>query len=59
MHKPIKTEARMHVDVIIVGLGPTGATLAALLGQRGFQVPLLHRFIQQVYVSNTLVESTA
>lgn len=28
----------MNVDVIIVGLGPTGATLAALLGQRGIRV---------------------
>lgn len=28
----------MKVDVIIVGLGPTGATLAALLGQRGIRV---------------------
>lgn len=28
----------MSVDVIIVGLGPTGATLAALLGQRGLRV---------------------
>lgn len=28
----------MNVDVIIVGLGPTGATLAALLGQRGICV---------------------
>lgn len=28
----------MNVDVLIVGLGPTGATLAALLGQRGIRV---------------------
>jgi 3-(3-hydroxy-phenyl)propionate hydroxylase len=28
----------MNADVIIVGLGPTGATLAALLGQRGIRV---------------------
>lgn len=28
----------MNVDVIIVGLGPTGTTLAALLGQRGILV---------------------
>jgi 3-(3-hydroxy-phenyl)propionate hydroxylase len=28
----------MHTDVIISGLGPTGATLAALLGQRGIKV---------------------
>ena len=28
----------MNVDVIIVGLGPTGVTLAALLGQRGIRV---------------------
>jgi 3-(3-hydroxy-phenyl)propionate hydroxylase len=32
-------EARMtEVDVIIAGLGPTGATLAGLLGQRGIRV---------------------
>ena len=28
----------MNADIIIVGLGPTGATLAALLGQRGIRV---------------------
>jgi 3-(3-hydroxy-phenyl)propionate hydroxylase len=28
----------MDVDIIIVGLGPTGATLAGLLGQRGIRV---------------------
>lgn len=28
----------MNVDVIIVGFGPTGVTLAALLGQRGIRV---------------------
>jgi 3-(3-hydroxy-phenyl)propionate hydroxylase len=30
-------------DVIIVGLGPTGATLAGLLGQRGVRVTVLDR----------------
>ncbi|SEF34900.1 bifunctional 3-(3-hydroxy-phenyl)propionate/3-hydroxycinnamic acid hydroxylase [Variovorax sp. NFACC27] len=33
----------MNVDVIIVGLGPTGATLAALLGQRGVRVAAFDR----------------
>lgn len=33
----------MNVDVIIVGLGPTGATLAALLGQRGIRVAAFDR----------------
>ena len=31
------------VDVIIVGLGPTGATLAGLLGQRGMSVAVFDR----------------
>ena len=34
----------MHeVDVIVVGLGPTGATLAGLLGQRGVRVAVFDR----------------
>ncbi len=32
-----------HVDVIIAGLGPTGATLAGLLGQRGVRVAVFDR----------------
>jgi 3-(3-hydroxy-phenyl)propionate hydroxylase len=32
-----------EVDVLIVGLGPTGATLAALLGQRGLRVAVFDR----------------
>ena len=32
-----------EVDVIIVGLGPTGATLAGLLGQRGLSVAVFDR----------------
>ena len=32
-----------EVDVIIVGMGPTGATLAGLLGQRGVRVAVLDR----------------
>jgi 3-(3-hydroxy-phenyl)propionate hydroxylase len=31
------------VDVLVVGLGPTGATLAALLGQRGVRVAAFDR----------------
>lgn len=33
----------MEVDAIIVGLGPTGATLAGLLGQRGVRVAVFDR----------------
>jgi len=33
----------VEVDVIIVGMGPTGATLAGLLGQRGVRVAVLDR----------------
>jgi 3-(3-hydroxy-phenyl)propionate hydroxylase len=33
----------VEVDVIIVGLGPTGATLAGLLGQRGLRVSVFDR----------------
>ncbi|SDY35520.1 3-(3-hydroxy-phenyl)propionate hydroxylase [Variovorax sp. YR266] len=33
----------MNADVIIVGLGPTGAVLAALLGQRGIRVAAFDR----------------
>lgn len=32
-----------HVDVLIVGLGPTGSTLAGLLGQRGLRVAVFDR----------------
>lgn len=32
-----------EVDVLIVGLGPTGATLAGLLGQRGLRVTVFDR----------------
>ena len=32
------------VDVAIVGYGPTGVTLAALLGQQGFRVSVLERY---------------
>src|SRR4051812_29141506 len=32
-----------EVDVIIVGMGPTGATLAGLLGQRGVRVAVVAR----------------
>lgn len=32
-----------HVDVIVVGLGPTGATLSGLLGQRGMRVAAFDR----------------
>lgn len=32
-----------EVDVIVVGLGPTGATLAGLLGQRGLRVAVFER----------------
>ncbi len=32
-----------HVDVLISGMGPTGATLAALLGQRGIKVAVFDR----------------
>jgi 3-(3-hydroxy-phenyl)propionate hydroxylase len=33
----------MKLDVIIAGMGPTGATLAALLGQRGLRVLVLDK----------------
>ncbi|MEY2619104.1 MAG: hypothetical protein RL522_2106 [Pseudomonadota bacterium] len=36
-------QASTHVDVIIAGLGPTGATLAGLLGQRGVRVAVFDR----------------
>ena len=32
-----------HVDVIIVGMGPTGATLAGLLGQVGVSVAIFDK----------------
>jgi 3-(3-hydroxy-phenyl)propionate hydroxylase len=35
--------AMTQVDVIIAGLGPTGATLAGLLGQRGLRVAVFDR----------------
>lgn len=35
--------ATTHVDVIIAGLGPTGAALAGLLGQRGVRVAVFDR----------------
>jgi 3-(3-hydroxy-phenyl)propionate hydroxylase len=34
-----------HVDVVVVGLGPTGATLAAMLGQRGLKVVAFDRLL--------------
>ncbi|MEZ5658404.1 MAG: bifunctional 3-(3-hydroxy-phenyl)propionate/3-hydroxycinnamic acid hydroxylase [Burkholderiaceae bacterium] len=33
----------MDVDVLIAGYGPTGATLAALLGRRGWRVAVIER----------------
>jgi 3-(3-hydroxy-phenyl)propionate hydroxylase len=42
--KKMGTETAMNqVDVIISGLGPTGATLAGLLGQRGLSVAVFDR----------------
>ncbi len=38
MQIALTDQPAMNADVIIVGLGPTGATLAALLGQRGIRV---------------------
>ncbi len=38
-----KNESVTSVDVIISGLGPTGATLAHLLGKRGLSVLVLER----------------
>ena len=32
-----------HVDVLVVGLGPTGATLAALLARGGLRVAVFDR----------------
>ena len=32
-----------HVDVVVVGLGPTGAALAGMLGQRGLTVAAFDR----------------
>jgi 3-(3-hydroxy-phenyl)propionate hydroxylase len=32
-----------HVDVVVVGLGPTGATLTGMLGQRGLRVTAFDR----------------
>ncbi len=36
-------ETTVRVDVIVVGLGPTGAALAGLLGQQGVRVAVLER----------------
>jgi 3-(3-hydroxy-phenyl)propionate hydroxylase len=38
-----RTDAIEDVDVVVVGLGPTGATLAGLLGQRGLRVAAFDR----------------
>lgn len=38
-----KGSAMKQVDVVIVGLGPTGATLAGLLGQRGLSVAVFDK----------------
>ena len=36
-------------DVIIVGLGPTGGTLANLLALNGFSILILSNFIPTIY----------
>ncbi len=35
----------IDVDVVIIGLGPTGATAANLLGQRGITTAVIERDI--------------
>lgn len=42
--------SQMNYDVIISGLGPTGLTLANILGQNGLQVLILER--EQTYYGN-------
>jgi 3-(3-hydroxy-phenyl)propionate hydroxylase len=39
-------ESAMDIEVVIVGLGPVGAVLAALLGQRGLQVVVVERDLE-------------
>jgi 3-(3-hydroxy-phenyl)propionate hydroxylase len=41
--KCVRSSVVQHVDVVVVGLGPTGATLAGLLGQRGLKVAAFDR----------------
>jgi 3-(3-hydroxy-phenyl)propionate hydroxylase/flavoprotein hydroxylase len=36
----------VEVDVVVVGFGPTGVTLAALLGQQGYRVLALERYAE-------------
>lgn len=38
-----KVQSRHEADVLISGYGPTGATIAALLGKRGFRVMVVDR----------------